>query len=141
MKKMSKEFEVLIKKVGHEPFHKKVDTSLETQQKLVGGYLDVVGLPMEIDMWVDDEGLVKGSPPNLILTMGEEITHCICGDVFFAGVNREGTSVSITKEQTFWILSHLKLYKYASVLEEKEDKPFPVLRQYPVMQLPYSLKG
>jgi hypothetical protein len=106
---MSKQIRIITKKVGE---HLKFDTiehSLENMQKLVGGTLDGVSLPERIVMWVDDEGLIKEKPINLITYVENQEVHHIAGDVFFTGIDEEGETVSLSDEQMVWITNRFKI--------------------------------
>tara|TARA_R110002051_G_scaffold225354_1_gene288294 strand:+ start:844 stop:1152 length:309 start_codon:yes stop_codon:yes gene_type:complete len=49
---------------------KKYRPSLEEAQTMVGGYIEEVSTPFkEIQLYVDEEGLLKGSPVNMEASM------------------------------------------------------------------------
>lgn len=69
---------------------------------------DVVGLDHELDMFVDDEGAINGSPLNLAATIVAHVlgtTAMIFGTVAIFGVDqRHGDTVSLTDLQIARVL-------------------------------------
>ncbi|OZD56622.1 hypothetical protein CH252_04925 [Rhodococcus sp. 06-1477-1B] len=67
--------------------------------------VECVGLPQELDCWVDEEFLLVAEPvPNLVLSvmlsLMDSTNHYICGSGLFLAVdNRTGASVSLNAEQ------------------------------------------
>lgn len=67
--------------------------------------VDVIRLPEDIDLWVDDEGLINGSEPNPLLTnmliaFGYDMdTHQIRGNGAFFAVDSEGSMTSLSDRQ------------------------------------------
>lgn len=100
-----KEIRILVKNVGEKLEERTIDGELNTMQKIVGGILDVVGLPEGIDMWVDDEGLLKGSKVNLILidSVSNNPLQYIVGNVFFASSDDEDETIGLSDEQVKWL--------------------------------------
>lgn len=62
-------------------------------QALVGGLLDVIGLPGNVDLWVHDEALCQADPILNFLMMG---VGPVYGDVFFARHGGDGETLSLT---------------------------------------------
>lgn len=108
---MSGKIEVGIKKIKGEVKFAEVDDHIESLQGIVNGDLDRLGMPNNIDLWVNDIGLIDGSKVNFFIYNEElqRFTHEIRGDVFFAGLDR-GTldTISLNDDQKKWIRSHLK---------------------------------
>jgi len=98
----------MLKNIGEEMKMVEGDLPLEAMQKIVGGYLDVVRLPMDIDMWVNDEGLLDHLPLNIVLNWyDEKNVQPIVGNVFFAGHDENGNTVSLNDSQVVWLIHNL----------------------------------
>lgn len=69
---------VIIKEVGKAPQVTDVENTLEALQKVVGGYIEVIGLGGNLLMICDEEGKLKGKPYNFDL--GRDL---IVGNVLF----------------------------------------------------------
>ena len=94
-------------KAGEDPVIKEVDDSLETFQKLVGGYIEPVRLKNNIDLWLNDEGKILNLKPNIILYKDGKQVDFVVGDAFFAGEANEGETVGLTDEQIRHISDNL----------------------------------
>lgn len=88
--------------VGGYPEEREIDGSLESMQKLVGGYIETVPhekVPMCLYI-LNEEGKIMGLPPNRLIYHGTDV---ICGNFFLAGMgeNDEGEAdiVSLTQDQ------------------------------------------
>lgn len=94
---------IIGKNVGQDAQIETMKHSLENMQQRIrkeGATLDVVRLAGDITMWVDDEGLLNDSPPNLILVNGVDIVAQIHGNVFFTGVDyTEGDTIGLDDKQ------------------------------------------
>lgn len=102
-----RKIEILVKRVGEAPEVMEIEHSLVNMQKIVGGYLEVVGLPNGIDMWLNEEGLLVGMKDNLAVVMNGRITHQIVGNVFFAAHDKEGNTIGLNEYQMMWIKTKL----------------------------------
>jgi hypothetical protein len=60
-------------------------------------------------MWLDEEGLLKDKPLNVVVLANSQIIHHIVGDIFFAGTNKVGDTIGLSDEQATWIIEHTKL--------------------------------
>ena len=78
---------------------------LKTMQGLVGGHIELVRLDDGIDLWINEEGLLKGLPHNRVFTRADGVEFPIVGDAFIAGSNEEdGETIGLTTEQAFkWL--------------------------------------
>lgn len=88
---MATNIQVLVVRVGQPSVVETMGTSLEAQQKLVGGYIEGVQLGDGILMICNEEGKLQGLPPNFLLP-----GDVIVGDVFFCRVDNEGECASLT---------------------------------------------
>lgn len=78
--------------------------TLKHLQEAVGGFVDVVVLAADMDMWVNDEGLVIGLPINETATAiahqhGMKHQFYVGPAVFTGGCNEEGDTLPLTEEQ------------------------------------------
>lgn len=98
------------------PEVKVIPHELENLQALVGGWLDVVRagsyLPEALadtalskyDIWVNEEGLINNLPFNICLNVQElmakryDYAGILAGDIFLAGHDDEGNTISIQME-------------------------------------------
>lgn len=81
--------------------------------------VDAARLTDEIDIWVDDEGLLK--PGNIILEYqlkdSKEEPLLLAGNALFLSYNEEGESLGLTMEQLDWIGHNLTIRPYAKTKE------------------------
>jgi len=106
--------DIIGKDVGMNPQFEKFEHTLENMQKRVkedGATLDVVRLDGDIDMWVDDEGLLNGSKPNLLMARNGEVIAQINGNVFFASADEEGETIGLTDEQKICVMHSIRISK------------------------------
>lgn len=104
-----RKIEIIIKKVGKAAQEETVVHSLGKMQELVGGHIELVRLPREIDMWVNEEGLLEENPQlNCRLIAFDKVVGEIYGDVFFAGHDDEGETVGLTVYQKAWLKEHMQ---------------------------------
>ena len=75
-----------------------VDNSLEAEQKLVGGYIQVIRLTDEIDCIINDDGKLQGYPLNRLWKAGNEIYDFIVGNIQCVRHDDEGNFISIQPE-------------------------------------------
>ncbi|TYS60720.1 DUF3846 domain-containing protein [Bacillus infantis] len=93
------------KEDNHRFLNREVD-SLEDMQQLVGGLIECISLPHNIDLWVNEEGMIRGLEINLML-LWNDYHQAVSGPVFFAGKGQNGETISLSKEQRQWIAQHL----------------------------------
>lgn len=83
--------------VGDQPTIKEIDGSLKSQQSLVGGYIQLIAVDEAIDMYLNEEGKLKGLEQNFLLMNKAQIVDVAVGDVFFAS-HRGESMASLTDE-------------------------------------------
>lgn len=75
-------------------------STLRSLQAQVGGFIDVVSLAEDLDMWVNDEGLVLGlslNPVGSVIAAGYGARQPYVGPVVFTGgPDNEGSTQSLT---------------------------------------------
>lgn len=108
---MSMRVEVLAKGTKKHTWSVKKVTTLEDMQKLVGGYIERVPLPHNIDLWVNEEGVMNEHSLNLLLLWEKETSfhQPIYGPVFLASSNNEGELANLTDSQRYWIARNIKI--------------------------------
>lgn len=75
--------------------------------------LDVVRLTDEIDMWVDDEGLMKSD--NFLQTFvyeGRKLHQPYAGNVLILAHNDEGDTIGLTDAQVEHLTKHIQIAFY-----------------------------
>ena len=91
--------------------------NIDAIQKAVGcNTFDVFDLIDSIDLYVDDEGAINGSPLNLPLTILAHVLGrpaALFGNAIALGVDDEGSSISLTPKQI------------ATITDVFADKPAP----------------
>lgn len=80
------------------------DDTLPHLQRAVGGCVDVVALTGDLDMWLNDEGLLIGLPVNILAT-GIAALHGLTHQVYVGpvvltgGADAEGNTLPLTEQQ------------------------------------------
>ena len=77
---------VIVKEPAQCPVEMTVDGSLESLQRLVGGYIEHVEFTKKVGILVDEEGKLKGLAPNFFLPAIEDE---LVGTVVFVGEDGE----------------------------------------------------
>lgn len=87
------------------------DGTLPHLQRAVDGSVDVVGLSADLDMWINDEGLLIGLPVNM-LASGIAAFHGMIHQpyvgtaVFTGGADVDGNTLPLTEEQVRLLLRY-----------------------------------
>lgn len=90
---------VIIKNVGSKAFVKEIDIQdLSKLQEIVGGYIQIVPLPLEIFMVVNEEGMFMNLPINRTMDDGS----VIYGNVFFCSSDGDDFT-GLNEEQIEWL--------------------------------------
>lgn len=107
---------VLVCRVGQEPTVEEMDTGLDAMQALVGGYIAVLSLDADVDLWYNEEGYglplnrqFAARAPELpfevdfvialddnLAAPGEMGVHVLRGDLFLARHDDKGATTSLT---------------------------------------------
>ena len=88
---MSSKILVLVVEPGKAPYTKEIDSSLESLQHEVGGYIQAV-YPYDdpVALICDEEGKLKGAPLNRVLRYDDgEIFDIICGTFIITGLTED----------------------------------------------------
>ncbi len=86
---------VLHVRVGARPAVVEISHELREMQRLVGGYVDCIGMSDGVDVWCNDEALLTNEPqPNRTVP---GMAEPIYGDFFLARHDGNGNMVSLTE--------------------------------------------
>lgn len=99
MSETDKKLKILVKEPYKAPYVKEIDGSLESMQKIVGGYIECVPMPTVdgVDLYVNEEGKLEAQLGNFWLP---EYEDCAVGTCFMVGFNPEtGETKDITDRQ------------------------------------------
>lgn len=113
-----------------ERFSDAISTAIECD------YFDIVRLTHDIDLFVDDSGLINGSPLNLVATV---IAHCfganiaIFGTAVAAGTNDEGDTLPLRADQINLIRERMKTKPDPATIERLVEslQHFPGIEEMP----------
>lgn len=103
---------------------KEIEGDLRSLQDEVGGLITLAPhfdelTEMGIDIYADDEGLLKENPKVTMLILDDKkqnVESVLVGNLVLVGHDREGNTISLTDEQIDYIRNHLKVVVYS-----KED--------------------
>ena len=93
-----------------------MENSLESEQKFVGGHIEVISIGNEIDLVCNEEGKINCLQPTVAWIEEGKIIDIICGDCFLCRHNEEGDFVSIKDEDIEYIQS--KLFPVAGIIDK-----------------------
>jgi len=96
--------------IGKKVIVKEIDNTLESFQKEVGGYIEIVSLDVagELDLVCNEEGKIKALPLNRAWIHDSEIIEMIAGNCFIARHDAEGNCDSIKESDIDEIEQTLK---------------------------------
>jgi hypothetical protein len=109
MSKNTKTLTVIVCRVGQPAVVEQIAPGLEAMQAIVGGYIECVrleGTPYEhgIDLWCDEEFLLKDYKPNRMV--GPNLV--IHGDFFIAAHDSKGETLGLTAKELTRLLPKVK---------------------------------
>lgn len=84
---------VLFFPVGERPREHMISGDLESMQKLVGGWIQMVPIGKGMDLVCDEEGKINGAMPNRFISSLDDM---VCGPFFITKSNEDGDCVSLT---------------------------------------------
>ena len=93
--------------VGDTSGFMEIENDLRSKQKFVGGLIEVIRLTEEIDLIVNEEYLLNGSEPRLLIYENDEIVNVVMGDCFVCRNDREGNFTDIMREDISIIQEYL----------------------------------
>jgi len=100
---------------------KEIKGDLRSLQEEVGGLITLAPhfdelTEMGIDIYADDEGLLKENPKVTMLILDDKrqnVKEILVGNLVLAGRDEEGDIASLTDEQLDYIRNHLKVVEYS----------------------------
>jgi hypothetical protein len=99
---MEKEIRVVIIEPGEPSYQKTIPNTLEAFQDIVGGYIEVVPLPGNIRMIVNEEGKLLSLPKNKAATeLYRKISDYIAGTAIITATRGEDFVAWITSQLHF----------------------------------------
>lgn len=95
---------IIAVRAGEDPVIEELpDNSLETMQRFVGGWIEMVTLDRSLDgsivLWCNEEGKLMGLPKNRYLSLQPDV---ICGDFFISAVDNDGETVGLSESEADW---------------------------------------
>ena len=102
---------------------KDIKGDLRSLQKEVGGLLTLANYYEElvenrIDIFADDEGLLKADPKTTLIITDKEnrmkVLTALVGNLVFVSHDDEGNTLALTDDQIMFIKEHLKQLFYIS---------------------------
>jgi hypothetical protein len=82
--------------------------TLSSLQRYVGGYIELVRIAPGIDLYVNEEAILRRMPPNRIFSTHWGQNVPILGDAVLVASNDEGETVGLTDEQAAEWLEKMK---------------------------------
>ena len=107
-----------------------IENSLETEQVFVGGLIDVYSVTDDLDVVFNDEGLINGLKPRVVILGGNvdgeggirELKEIIHGDCFVCRHDAEGNFLSIREEDVgtirYFVKSIISIHDNVIIVEE-----------------------
>ena len=101
---------------------KEIEGDLKSLQEEVGGFITLAPhfdelTGMDIDIYADDEGLLKADPKISMLVLNREhgnIESVLVGNLVFLSHDEEGNTKGLTQEQLDFIYEHLARVWYST---------------------------
>lgn len=90
----NRKIKIVISEPGKMPEVKEIEHTLEAMQSIVGGYVECIALPHNIDVWLNEEGLLMNLPFNRYVG-GVPVV----GTIFAASRNNAGDTLSLSDKQ------------------------------------------
>lgn len=114
--------------VGKKGYIKEIDNTLESFQKEVGGYIEILSIDMEcvLDLICNEEGKIKSLPLNRAWLFEGEVVEVIAGNCFITRHDEDGSSASIEESDIPKIEETLKqmvgIFGGTIVLVKEDDQ-------------------
>ena len=103
---------IVVKRAGQFPEMKDIPNELSALQEIVGGYIEVFPINTNILCVCNEEGKLKGLPPNFVYE-----NDIIAGDVLFCSVDRCDFN-SLSDADIDWLMNVLN----AMEMVKRENK-------------------
>lgn len=89
-----KKIKIVVCEPGKSPEICEINDDLESMQNIVGGYIECIALKNNIDVWVNEEGLLMDLPFNRTVNRKP-----LVGTIFAASHNKSGDTTSLSAQQ------------------------------------------
>ena len=112
---------IVVKEPGKPAEVREVTLDYPTMSDLVGGWIELVRIPLGdglvLDMYLNEEGKIEGLPLNFYFppSVGTLPMDCAVGPVFFCNSDSEGLSIGLTQAEIDAVLTWFSLVDMASV--------------------------
>lgn len=93
--------------IGDKSGFLEIENTLQAKQNLVGGRIEVIRLTEEIDLIVNEEYLLNGSKPRVMIFENSEISNIVMGDCFVCRNDGEGNFTDIKREDILTLQEYL----------------------------------
>ena len=111
---------------------KEIEGDLKSLQEEVGGFITLAPhfdelTDMGIDIYADDEGLLKADPKISMVVLNREngsIESVLVGNLIFVGHDEEGNTKGLTQEQLDFIYEHLARVSFSVKGSDEEKEAF-----------------
>lgn len=119
---------VLVFRPEEPPVVQEVDNTLESMQKLVGGYIDLLTVDNDrfggIDLCVNDEGRVANLPYCITVKTANGNTHRIFGTAFLLRHDSEGESMGLRDEDIEkWNSGLVEWIDITAIVQDGKHRP------------------
>lgn len=107
------------------------NSELKYLQSLVGGMLEHFNIDAElydlhIDMWIDEQGKLKGLKPTIALMNDGQLVDVIVGNCVFSKFNAEGDTLGLEEYEVGIVDRWIREQEIVG-LKDKDGYMFPVL--------------
>lgn len=94
MKQVALKIKAVVAEVGKEPEVREILDSLESMQSIVGGYIECIMMPGNIDIYINEEGTLMNLPFNRFVAGSP-----LVGNIFAASHDKDGNCISLNQKQ------------------------------------------
>lgn len=94
MKQVALKIKAVVAEVGKEPEVREITDSLESMQAIVGGYVECIMMPGNIDIYINEEGRLMNLPFNRFVA-----GLPLVGNIFAVSRDKDGNCISLNQNQ------------------------------------------
>ena len=107
MKQLALKIKAVVAEVGKEPEVREILDSLESMQAIVGGYIECIMMPGNIDIYVNEEGTLMDLPFNRFVA-----GRPLVGNIFAVSHDKSGNCVSLNQKQIDTLMKMFPLKEF-----------------------------
>ena len=104
MKQVALKIKAVVAEVGKEPEVREILDSLESMQAIVGGYIECIMMPGNIDIYINEEGRLMNLPFNRFVA-----GLPLVGNIFAVSRDKDGNCISLNQKQ---ISTLMKMFSF-----------------------------